>query len=237
MPEDFESPIYRLADGRVEVDPAEHTVTVDGVLAEELRNRNIPFNIISHLASQPDRTIPHEDLCMAVWGYYDESAEKNLMHYMSGLRKVFGSELGDRKKGAVRTKHGLGYFAVSSLTVANRESNGEEAQVHMIADERINVDPEGLTVRVDNGFLHDITKTEFNLLLALAQRPGRVISLWQLLHECNIRSATDIDTPRRYISRLREKLGPELGDPKNGAIRLRRGIGYYVVRSLNGVPK
>ncbi len=233
MPENLDNTIYRIADGRVEIDPVEHIVTVDGTPNKELHG--IRFNILSNLASQPDRIATNEELCMAVWGYYDEYAVDSLHNGIRRTRKIFGSgELGDHKKGAIRVKHGVGYYAVSSLIGANSGTYEKEVTVHEIADARIKVYPDELRVSIDNAMLEDLTKTEFNLLAALAQRPNKTISAWQLLQECHCRGAADITTPRRYVSSIRAKLGAELGDQRNGAIRTRRDIGYYAVSSLNG---
>jgi two-component system response regulator RstA len=72
-----------------------------------------------------------------------------------------------------------------------------------------------------------LSTAEFDLLAALAQQAGRVLSRDQLLR---IARGTDSDTFDRavdvQVSRLRQKLGP------NGAslIRTVRGMGYMLVR-------
>jgi two-component system OmpR family response regulator len=69
-----------------------------------------------------------------------------------------------------------------------------------------------------------LTATEFAVLAAMMDHPGRVLSRRQLLaaagHEAAGDRAADV-----YIAQLRAKIGP---DPKTGVIRTVRGAGYQL---------
>jgi DNA-binding response OmpR family regulator len=73
-----------------------------------------------------------------------------------------------------------------------------------------------------------LTRMEFDLLCALADAPGRVLSRDQLL---NLTQHRDWDPFDRSIdirvARLRSKLNPETGEP--ALIRTVRGVGYMLV--------
>ena len=69
----------------------------------------------------------------------------------------------------------------------------------------------------------DLTETEFNLLLALAERPGKVVSntrilssVWGLQHD------PQSNRVAVYMKKLREKI------PEN-MIENQRGVGYRLV--------
>ena len=89
------------------------------------------------------------------------------------------------------------------------------------------VDEESREVRVD-GSVVDLTRTEFDLLAALASRPGRVLQretllreVWQTDWEGNLRLV------EAHMSNLRRKLlAAGLSSPE---IRTVRGVGYRLV--------
>lgn len=90
----------------------------------------------------------------------------------------------------------------------------------------IDVQGRGVTL---NGQSVELTGIEFDLLLALARRAGRVISREALLSEAG---RDDAMTGERavdvHVSHLRQKLGD---DPKNPRlVRTVRGVGYVLVR-------
>ena len=97
--------------------------------------------------------------------------------------------------------------------------------VHRLAD--LEVDPDSREVRVD-GAVVDLTRTEFDLLAALASRPGRVLQRETLLREV---WQTDWEGSVRlveaHMSNLRRKLqAAGLSGPE---IRTVRGVGYRLV--------
>ncbi len=91
----------------------------------------------------------------------------------------------------------------------------------------LEVDEESREVRVD-GAIVDLTRTEFDLLAALASRPGRVLQretllreVWQTDWEGNLRLV------EAHMSNLRRKLvAAGLSSPE---IRTVRGVGYRLV--------
>ena len=91
----------------------------------------------------------------------------------------------------------------------------------------LEVDGESREVRVD-GSVVDLTRTEFDLLAALASRPGRVLQretllreVWQTDWEGNLRLV------EAHMSNLRRKLvAAGLNRPE---IRTVRGVGYRLV--------
>ena len=83
------------------------------------------------------------------------------------------------------------------------------------------VDEEGRTVTRDGSTL-ELTRTEFDLLVALGRHPGRVLSKTQLLTDIWGFDAYDPNLVEVHVSSLRRKLeahGPRL-------IQTVRGVGY-----------
>jgi DNA-binding response OmpR family regulator len=105
------------------------------------------------------------------------------------------------------------------------EPAAAEASVRRLNE--LEVDEESREVRVD-GAVVDLTRTEFDLLAALASRPGRVLQretllreVWQTDWEGNLRLV------EAHMSNLRRKLqAAGLNSPE---IRTVRGVGYRLV--------
>jgi len=100
-----------------------------------------------------------------------------------------------------------------------------EESVRRLAE--LEVDEESREVRVD-GSVVDLTRTEFDLLAALASRPGRVLQretllreVWQTDWEGNLRLV------EAHMSNLRRKL--QAAGLSNPEIRTVRGVGYKLV--------
>ncbi|WP_346622215.1 response regulator transcription factor [Blastococcus montanus] len=101
----------------------------------------------------------------------------------------------------------------------------EPESVRRLAE--LEVDEDSREVRVD-GTVVDLTRTEFDLLAALASRPGRVLQretllreVWQTDWEGNLRLV------EAHMSNLRRKLvAAGLNSPE---IRTVRGVGYRLV--------
>jgi len=75
------------------------------------------------------------------------------------------------------------------------------------------------------GDLIELTRMEFDLLVALSENPHRVLSRIQLLEELWETSSIDDGRPIEvYIHRLRHKLGESATDPRY--IQTVRGVGY-----------
>jgi two-component system, OmpR family, alkaline phosphatase synthesis response regulator PhoP len=100
---------------------------------------------------------------------------------------------------------------------ANRVVN----QDRIVFDD-IQIDPAGFAVFVGSSRL-TLTKKEFEILLYLAQRPGRVITREMLLDVVWGDSVVVIDrTIDVHIRKIREKLGPE----RQHLIETIKGVGY-----------
>lgn len=91
----------------------------------------------------------------------------------------------------------------------------------------LEVDQETREVRVD-GSVVDLTRTEFELLAALASRPGRVLQRETLLREVwQTDWAGNLRLVEAHMSNLRRKLvAAGLSSPE---IRTVRGVGYRLV--------
>src|SRR5688572_19398966 len=91
----------------------------------------------------------------------------------------------------------------------------------------LEVDEDSREVRVD-GAVVDLTRTEFDLLAALASRPGRVLQRETLLREV---WQTDWEGSVRlveaHMSNLRRKL--QAAGLSSPSIRTVRGVGYRLV--------
>jgi len=89
---------------------------------------------------------------------------------------------------------------------------------------RLRLDGRSLTVRtaVADGQPVTLTATEFAVLAAMLDHPGRVLSRRQLLTAAGRRAAGD-RAADVYIAQLRAKIGL---DPGTGVIRTVRGVGY-----------
>lgn len=223
-----------IADGRLEVDVGARSVRAD---AEPLDVEGVKFDLLCLLAQSADNVVSLPRICQRVWGEDGAKTENTARMHISNLRKVLGPDLGDPRTGAILTRPRLGYQAVSSLDgKAQHTNHGDDHPVHVIADGRIIVDPESLTVVSDGRLINDITRLEFQLLAELARRPDRIVGLPALLMGIwNCYDGSARATVQAHVSNIRRRLGSELGDRRLGAIRTVRTIadlGYYTVRSL-----
>ena len=109
--------------------------------------------------------------------------------------------------------------------VATLEPAAEAEAVRRLAE--LEVDEDSREVRVD-GAIVDLTRTEFDLLAALASRPGRVLQRETLLREV---WQTDWEGSVRlveaHMSNLRRKL--QAAGLSNPEIKTVRGVGYRLV--------
>jgi DNA-binding response OmpR family regulator len=100
-----------------------------------------------------------------------------------------------------------------------------EDAVVRLAD--LEVDEDTREVRVD-GAVVDLTRTEFDLLAALASRPGRVLQRETLLREVwRTEWAGSLRLVEAHMSNLRRKL--QAAGLSAAEIRTVRGVGYRLV--------
>ena len=106
-----------------------------------------------------------------------------------------------------------------------------EAFTERLAVGDIDIDMAGREAKV-SGRSIDLTGLEFDLLVALARRAGKVISRDTLLAEAG---RTDVTVSERtvdvHISHLRQKLGEDPRDGAGARIRTVRGVGYVLAPS------
>jgi DNA-binding response OmpR family regulator len=94
----------------------------------------------------------------------------------------------------------------------------------------VSVDLQAREVRV-GGNVVELTALEFDLLVALARRPGRVVPREVLLEEAGRGDVTVSDrTVDVHVSHLRRKLGDDPRAPR--LIKTVRGVGYVLAREL-----
>lgn len=103
-----------------------------------------------------------------------------------------------------------------------------EATDERLSEDGIEVEVGARSVRVD-GSRVDLTGLEFDLLVALLRRPGRVVPRQTLLTEAG---RDDVAVGERtvdvHISKLRRKIGDDPRQPRR--IRTVRGVGYVLAR-------
>lgn len=102
------------------------------------------------------------------------------------------------------------------LRRANVIADSEEEEIH-VGD--IGIRPSSRTVTVD-GHEVELTRREFDLLLALARHPNRVISRTDLLREAWPTTYVVEKTVDVHLAGLRKKIGPSL------KVTSLRGVGY-----------
>lgn len=225
--------ILAIADERVITDLEQRTVTVDGQLTHFSPTE---FDTLSLMSANADSLVTRAQLAERLWDVEEYDKDRNVYNLISvtlnNVRSNLGEELGDTKDGAIRTRHRLGYMAVSSLEGSVVREDEEELATYLIADERIMVDLENQQAVCD-GRVVQITPRLFKLLTYLAREPYRVASIEELSIATWGSYDSNMDNGVRVgVSSLRKVFGPELGNPSTGAIRTRFGSGYYSVEKL-----
>lgn len=108
-----EDPIYKIADDRIEVNEQQMVVVADGEVVEDLSSYEA--RLLTYLAKRPHRIHSPSILATSNPQGYGHKSSQGAMVTVSTLRKKLGPELGHTKKGAIRTRTGVGYFAVNAL--------------------------------------------------------------------------------------------------------------------------
>ncbi|MCK6590698.1 MAG: response regulator transcription factor [Polyangiaceae bacterium] len=118
---------------------------------------------------------------------------------------------------------------LARLRAVLRRAKPEPATTQLIAGE-IAIDVEARNVTAF-GKPVELTGIEFDILLALARRAGRVVSRDALLEEAGRGDVTVSDrTVDVHISHLRQKLGDDPRSPK--LIKTVRGVGYVLAKEI-----
>lgn len=106
-----------------------------------------------------------------------------------------------------------------------RSGQGPKADARMLVAGNLQVDLNSHRVR-RSGELINLTPTEFKLLAALMEQPGRVLSARQLVATVwGSEYSDEIGYIRRYIWHLRKKVEPDPEAPIY--IQNERSVGYY----------
>jgi DNA-binding response OmpR family regulator len=94
----------------------------------------------------------------------------------------------------------------------------------------LDIDPAGRSLSIDGIEVTSLSALEFNLLLALAERPGRVFTRQHLLERVwgfdYFGTARVVDV---HVANIRKALGDDAGEPR--FIATVRGVGYKFVGS------
>lgn len=222
------SQVHLLADHRIAVDTEARLVRVDKAPRQDVTRKE--FRILLAFAQHPDTVLHPSDLHDLVWGADDSVDTSETLHvHISKLRSKLGAELGHPKEGAIRTRHNLGYCAVSSLTGEVAESTEEPLY---LADKRLRVNVKAKSMAYDGVVIDNLTPTQFAILHKLASNVDKVVAHAAILQALESLSIAELDGLRVHMSALRQKLGPNLGHPKAGVIRTLPQVGYYAVSSL-----
>ena len=116
---------------------------------------------------------------------------------------------------------------LARLRAVLRRTNPEAAHEQIRIGEIV-IDVPGRQVSADGKEI-DLTGVEFDILLALARRPGRVVAREALLEEAGRGDVTVSDrTVDVHISHLRQKLGDDPKAPRR--IKTVRGVGYVFAK-------
>ena len=91
---------------------------------------------------------------------------------------------------------------------------------------RLEIDTGRREVRVDSA-LRDVTRAEFDLLVALAEQPGRVQSRAKIAHRLRgVRGGRDVHVVDVHVRNLRRKIEDDPARPRR--IETIRGLGYRI---------
>ena len=116
---------------------------------------------------------------------------------------------------------------VARMRAVLRRTSPDAATERVVVNE-ICIDVPAHTVQVDGRDI-EVTGIEFDILLALARRAGRVVGRDALLNAAGRSDVTVGDrTVDVHISHLRQKLGDDTRIPKK--IKTIRGVGYVLVK-------
>ncbi|MEK6220729.1 MAG: response regulator transcription factor [Chloroflexota bacterium] len=113
---------------------------------------------------------------------------------------------------------------VARVRVVLRRVQGGVRTAGMIVNGDLEINVNGHNVTRDNNSI-ELSRTEFNLLVAMAQHPGQTLSRGQLLSRLHGYANTGFDRSiDAHIKNLRKKIEPDPADPKY--ILTVYGVGY-----------
>lgn len=222
-----ERSVLLFADNRVAVYPEAQEVLCDGAQAPISAG---PFKLATILARDPDRVVPHRQLCMMLWKYYSPASYACARQEVGKLRKALDGELGGIH-GAIRIFAGVGYYAVESLSSNHIPKDKPGDEVYLAASGRVRINATRWCAVRDNERI-ELGPTDFRILRLLASHQDMVIPTSQF---CQIVhggvSESSRSNVRGSIRRIRFALGPELGDPKEGVLGMSKTKQGYCLAS------
>lgn len=116
VPKSEEEKDIAFADERMELSPQKRTLMVDGQAIDDLSI--MEFGVISFLAHNLDRVKQRPIIYESVWKKPFMRGDRTVDVYVRKLRRRIGEisgDLGDHEYGAIRSRFGIGYLAVSSI--------------------------------------------------------------------------------------------------------------------------
>ena len=115
---------------------------------------------------------------------------------------------------------------VSRVKAVLRRTTAKPAPKAVLKVTDLTIDPEKRVIRRDNQII-ELTSTEFDLLVLLAQNPGRVFSRMQLLDKVQGVAYEGYErTIDSHIKNLRKKIEPDASQPRY--VLTVHGVGYKV---------
>ncbi len=170
------------------------------------------------------------DLCRRLRGSGDDLPVLVLSARGDPLDRVIGLELGadDYLPKPFEPRELL-----ARLRAIVRRRQGLPGSAHLLRFGRLEIDPQSRQVRVD-GEARALTGYQFDLLLALARHPGRVLSRDFLLDAVKSSGAQDVydRSIDVHISRIRAVIEDDPRHPRR--ILTLRGAGYVFARGQDG---
>lgn len=211
------------ADDRLVIDIANQQTWAD---SQEISLTNREQQLLGRLATRIDVVHPKDDICKELWRRSGPKPNTNLKTHVKHVRDKLGEELGHPKQGALRTRTAIGYYLVSTLS----ESEIPPAEAYEVSSGFIKVDPLNQTVRIADEITPSLSPIEFNIFDMLASQAGTTVSHNDLyLKSWGKNSLLGMESLKVVVGRLRKKLGPVYGDPKQGILRNERNVGYFLL--------
>jgi two-component system alkaline phosphatase synthesis response regulator PhoP len=210
----------RLVQAHLEQAGYQVLVAYDGEMALHMLRRERPDLVLVDLVP-PSRD--GQGVTRAGWGEADLAALPIIMlnAFEEDRDKSLGLEQGAGDD--VTSPFSPGQVVTRVRAILSR-AQGESAPPHVIQAGSVTLDPDRYQVEVEGQPVH-LTRTEFSLLRALAEQPGRALTRAEMIEEGLGYSYEGLDrTVDSHIKNLRRKL-----DDAGGAAHLVEtvfGVGY-----------
>lgn len=188
------------------------------------------FALLATMAAAPGKLFTREELCDALFGDIRYADMRTVDSHIKNLRAKLGDD--PRDPTWISTVHGLGYrfdaevdaSGVEGLEVAAPEASAEYASADGAS--RLSVDEMAHRVCL-NGEEIALTRSEYQLLVCLAQAAPGILSRLELCGAVGIQATSDIDARGvdSHLKNLRKSLGDDARNPM--WIGTAHGRGYF----------